>query len=101
MCEWGIEIVLELPDDINPEKRNRTVSIDACIAEVIQGLWKQGCQTRSCCCGHGKEYASLVVSSGYDEDGVHRIADFLRDNDTRPWVIEQWKLMTVAMTLPE
>ena len=101
MCKWGTEVVLDLPEDIHPEKENRTVSLDECIAEIIQNLWLDGCQTLGCCCGHGKENPSIVISEGYDEAGVHRIAEFLRQNDCRSWAIEQWKLVTVAMTLPE
>jgi len=100
MCKWGDEIVLNLPDDIHPEKENRTVSVDSCIAEIIQGLWKEGCQTLGCCCGHGKANPSVVVSSDYDDEGIHRIADFLKNNDPRPWTIYQWKLVAAAITLP-
>jgi hypothetical protein len=100
VCEWGNEIVVNLPDDIDPERKSRKVSLDSCIAEVIQRLWKQGCQIRSCCCGHGKENASIVISGGYDEEGVRRIADFLKKHDDKSWSIEQWRLVTVAMTLP-
>jgi len=99
MCEWGKEVVVDLPDDIHPEKENRTVSLDECIAETVQRLWMDGCQTLGCC-GHGKENASIVISSDYNEEGVHRITEFLKTHDGRPWVIEQWKLVTVAMTLP-
>jgi hypothetical protein len=99
MCEWGDEVVLDLPDDINPERSGRTVAIDSCIVETIQALWREGCQTRGCCCGHGRGAASLVVSSSYDDEGIRRIADFLK-TDGRPWVIEQWRLVKVAMTLP-
>ena len=100
MCEWGTETVLDLPDDIHPEKKNRTVAVDSCIAQVIEKLWMEGCQTRGCCCGHGKESASLVVSSDYKNEGIQRIAEFLKKNDGRAWTIQQWKLVTVAMTLP-
>jgi hypothetical protein len=100
MCEWGTEVVLELPDDIHPDKENRTVAVDSCIADVIQKLWAQGCETLGCCCGHGKENASIVVSEGYKEEGIHRIAEFLKKEDGRAWTIHQWKLVVVAMTLP-
>jgi hypothetical protein len=100
MCDLGTEVILELPDDIHPEKQNRTVSVDACIADVIKALWREGCQTLGCCCGHGKENPSIVISTSYDDEGIRRIADFLKTHDSRSWVIHQWKLVVVAMTLP-
>ena len=33
----------------------RQVSIDACIAPLIQDLWNAGVQTVGSCCGHGQE----------------------------------------------
>jgi len=100
MCEWGNKTVVTIPDGINPEKRNRIIAVDACIAETIQALWREGCQTLGCCCGHGRENPSVVVSPDYDDDGISRIAEFLRNNDPRPWTVQQWRLVTVAMTLP-
>lgn len=30
-----------------------TIPVDACLADEIENLWKNGIRTRGCCCGHG------------------------------------------------
>lgn len=56
MCNWGTdrEVTIE-----------RRVRVDACIADVIIGLNRQGVYTTGCCCGHGKgpRTASLLPSA--------------------------------------
>lgn len=31
----------------------RSVSVDACMAPIIEALWRAGIITSGCCCGHG------------------------------------------------
>lgn len=38
-----------------------SVCVDKCIANEIEGLWKQGIKTTGCCCGHGKELGFIQV----------------------------------------
>lgn len=44
-------------------------SIDACLAEEVQDLWRQGIRTTGCCCGHNK----LPPFIGVDFDDVDRM----------------------------
>ena len=35
-----------------PEDNRETVCVDACIADVVEGLWEAGVKTSASCCGH-------------------------------------------------
>lgn len=95
MCQQGNSEVVNLPDHIHPDKENRTVSLDRCIADTIKALWAADVQTLGCCCGHGKADPDVVIAQGADEEEITRIADLLRA-DGRPWKILQWRLNEVA-----
>ena len=42
------------------------VSLDACIAEEVQGLWKAGIRTVGSCCGHGRMMKTILVADSVD-----------------------------------
>lgn len=52
MCEWGTsrEVTIE-----------RRLNVDACIADKIVELNRQGIYTTGCCCGHGKAPATATI----------------------------------------
>lgn len=55
MCKWNNcrEVVIE-----------QRVKVDACIADEIVRLNKEGVRTEGCCCGHGKgPGAALILPS--------------------------------------
>ncbi len=89
------EVVLAVPDSVvlrvnSLEREIRdNVSIDKCIADEIQDLWRLGVCTTGCCCGHGKikgyigveyRFIPLMFSLGYNpvifEDDENRIDTF-------------------------
>lgn len=49
--------VLRPPENFIPyNSRNgfkNAISVDACLAEEIENLWRNGIRTSGCCCGHG------------------------------------------------
>ncbi len=90
------EVVLDLPDNIDTEKKNRTVCIDACIAAAIKTLWSKGYETLGCCCGHGKTNPGIVIAGGYGDADVLTILLELSQVDERDWDIFQWKLTQVG-----
>ena len=92
MCEHGDEIVLDLPDNIDIGKKNRSISCDRCIATIITKLWKAGVQTLGCCCGHGKENPSIVMENGSDYVANSILS---RKDPDRQWDIFQWQLIKV------
>ena len=94
MCKQK-EVILDLPDSIATHKQNRTVGVDACIAEVIRHLWSKGIETLGCCCGHGREDPSLIVADGYGLISIGRIQKQIAEIDHRRWIILQWKLTKV------
>lgn len=99
MCEWndgGMRCLL--PDRICSWKQNRTVCIDECIIEQIKALWAEGFETLGCCCGHGREYSSVIVGDGYKDEDISKITEILQKYDGRSWLVLQWRLQTVAST---
>lgn len=44
-----------------------TVSIDPCIVEEIEMLWRNGVRTINSCCGHGKLRASVIVENSSEQ----------------------------------
>jgi len=65
MCEWGDTVTLNLViklDDFNYIEEPR--SIDRCIAPIVQALNDAGVYTDACCCGHGKQPGSIILTDG-------------------------------------
>lgn len=56
-------------------KATRTVSIDACIADQIEWLWKNGIFTRGSCCGHSPS--------------PHHGPTVCIDDDSDPWAAKR------------
>lgn len=52
MCTWGTD------QEITIERR---VFVDACIADLIVELNRQGVYTTGCCCGHGKGPGTATI----------------------------------------
>jgi hypothetical protein len=52
MCKWGTNTEVEIV---------RRVKVDACIADWIVDLNRQGIHTTSCCCGHGGAPATATI----------------------------------------
>ncbi|MDD5327447.1 MAG: hypothetical protein PHY02_06490 [Phycisphaerae bacterium] len=98
MCQKGEQVVLELPDDIDPGKKNRTISADKCCVEVLKGLWGHHIQTLGHCCGHGECNPSIVVSSDYSRSDISHISFLIELVDNRKWDIYQWQLTKVKLT---
>ena len=90
----GEQAVLNLPDFVDPLKKNRDVSIDKCIVPVIRYLWHNDIQTLGCCCGHGHQDTpnpSLVVPSEYTDEDIKHIDELISKVDNRDWEIWQWR----------
>lgn len=100
MCKWGSDIVGTLPDHVNLERERRTAPIDKCIFEPIQALWSAGVSTLGCCCGHGEESPSVVLSDGVTEIDKVREVLATADPECRTWVVQQWRLTEVAIVIP-
>ena len=46
------------------------IRVDECMKPLIDFLWREGIDTRACCCGHGKYPMTIVVwdgAEGYTE----------------------------------
>ena len=95
MCEWNNQVILKAPDFVKKEGRE-TVCIDECIAPTIQKLWEYGIETEGCCCGHGKDYCTLIIPHSYSPYMLYRCYSLLETIDNRRWSIMQWRLVEVA-----
>ena len=102
MCEYGKEVVLNLPENIDTCKEIRTVSIDDCIVPVIKHLWENNINTLGCCCMHGKGNPCMVISSDYKNAEIQDvIIPLIAQIDSRKWDIYQWRLTRVNSETPD
>jgi hypothetical protein len=60
MCEHG-----ETAEIITLD--GKSISVDKCMQERVQRLNDKGTKTRGCCCGHGKYYPTIILSSNSPE----------------------------------
>ncbi len=59
MCEWGTTRNIQIWN--SKLKTMRHVGVDACIAEFILMLNRNGYETVASCCGHGKQPVSIIL----------------------------------------
>ena len=77
MCEWNDTVIVNL---CTPRKNYHTVSIDRCIAPLVQALNDAGIETIASCCGHGKLTGNIVL-------GDNRVLEIHPDFNI--WIKEQ------------
>ena len=87
------EIVIKIPDHIFPRthRQNQMVSIDGCIAYVIEALWELDIATLGCCCGHNKANPTVIVSDTVSLGECDWILEEIAKLDTREWEVCQWR----------
>jgi len=89
-----IPVQLKLPDNIDQHRENRIISIDACIVNDIQILWKEGIQTLSCCCGHKENAPSIVIDSKYNNKEIDNIINILGGTESdHEWELWAWHVV--------
>lgn len=68
MCEWGdtVEMEVTVPAHLSHTGADRRAvkPIDRCLAPAIKALNEAGFVTAGCCCGHGREPASIIFADG-------------------------------------
>lgn len=101
MCEWNKQVVVELPAFMWIELTRKNISLDLCIIPEIKALWDVGIPTRGCCCGHGKDLPSVIISSGARDGQIQLAVQILEKMDKRRWFVLQWRLNTVGATFPK
>ncbi len=76
MCKFGDHVVIEvlIPADLSytGKKRFARKPIDRCLVNVVKLLKSFGIETRSCCCGHGRERGTIQVEK---TDNIIRFLD--------------------------
>lgn len=60
MCKWGTDEMVKLckPKEVSGRT---SVSVDSCIAPIIQALNDDNIYTIGCCCGHGESVSSVII----------------------------------------
>jgi len=64
MCKWGIKatfVKLQKPRKLDG---GMFVSVDPCIAPLVQALNDSGFKTEASCCGHKKMPGSIILEDG-------------------------------------
>lgn len=80
-------VVLEVPGE------DRTVCVDACIADVVRTLMQEGFAFSGSCCGHNLNPPSLILASDNDSGvTIALLRSRLEQLDPRPWTILRWEL---------
>lgn len=83
------------PGDYFPDIEHEAIYIDACIAPVIQHLWKNGIWTIGSCCGHNGKLGRPGIILGENEDSYADIRRLIKEMDDRHFDLYQWKLALV------
>jgi len=65
-----------------------TVSVDPCIADVMQAMWRAGIETAGCCCGHRGAFGGPSVIIVHPEDAAD--ATHVLEQDCRAWQVMFW-----------
>ena len=73
----------------------KVVSIDACIAPLIQHLWDNGITTGGCCCGHNGKLGQPSIVLGEGESNFGDIRELIAQVDPRNFELSQWKRVIV------
>lgn len=75
-----------------PDAERKTVPVDACIANVIENLWRAGVRTIACCCGHngtipvGNGKPNVVLAGPEYAQAAYEVLA----NDRRDWWVIFW-----------
>lgn len=96
------DVILTIPDKWQPldfgRECGRDISIDACIAPVIQHLWDNDIVTLGCCCGHGIEDPMVILpSSSYSIRRLEELFELIAKVDDRSWTISVWELISYSL----
>ena len=62
----------------------RTVCVDRCLADEIQGLWALGIRTTGCCCGHGGAAPAFIGVIPADIGRMKALGYVVLPNTSRP-----------------
>jgi hypothetical protein len=68
LCRWGttenIRVKLIAPLSHTGRARWAVKPIDKCIAPLVRALQREGIETTSSCCGHGKGPGEILFADG-------------------------------------
>jgi hypothetical protein len=73
----------------------KQAALDACIADVVQDLWKLGVRTAGSCCGHNDQPPSIAMEGGQN---MRVVWDRLKA-DGRTWIVQVFEPADVASQL--
>ncbi len=73
------EVIL-YPVNHGPAFPTKSVCVDACIAPVIEALWRKGIWTFGCCCGHNQPGERSVIVDRDDRAAAVGVIRGMRDD---------------------
>ena len=95
MCDHGTMTVVTTPDWFWEERHHpeKGIAIDSCIADDLAAAWEAGVRTLGCCCGHGDETPSVVLTQDPEQPELAR-------GVLPGWTLLQWQLLDVTASPP-
>ena len=92
MCDHGTMTVVTTPDWFWEERHHpeKGIAIDSCIADDLAAAWEAGVRTLGCCCGHGDEAPSVVLTQDPEQPELARVV-------LPGWTLLQWQLADVTL----
>lgn len=74
--------------------KDKMICVDACIAKVIEHLWKNKIITHGSCCGHnglfGDKRPMLNLDNNITKEEAERIRSIIKEIDNRDWRLYSW-----------
>ncbi len=68
MCDWGTDVVLNVPVSAKVSRTGKfrwtNKAVDSCIAKYVQALNDAGLYTDGSCCGHGEYNGYIGLHDG-------------------------------------
>jgi len=80
------EVILMPPDW--SDKQDVGICVDACIADVVQEIWRIGLITLGSCCGHNRYSPSIIIPEDCD---IYTYFDVIEGLDNRKWSVQRWE----------
>lgn len=105
---WAIgarpERILTPPENLGitsfDGKSKTSIVVDACIADVIEHLWKNSIITLGCCCGHGKQAPSIILQDKASQVDSEKVRSLIVEIDDRYFQLLAWNLIDLNHMKP-
>lgn len=87
--------ILNPKDYFDFQGEEKLICVDACIAHVIEHLWKNKIWTLNSCCGHNNLDPSIIFDHNMSDEDAKLVKRLIKEVDSREFEILSWKLCKV------